>query len=265
MPLINRVFLVLLLFPTLACSADLAREKRIAEQIENVIFDGGPVYLKDGVHEFLSIHMRTEQSPALGGVIVLHGLGANPDWVDVVQPLRIGLTEHGWETLSIQAPVAREGANESEWDATVPEATPRIDAALAFLKQRNILNVAIVAHSHGARMAAHYLANQQPEQVQAFVAVGMSANPSDRTTGNLAALRKIKLPILDLYGELDLPQVKDTARERRLAARDAENERYRQTEVAGADHFFANHSELLLAKVRAWLAREAGGSETPLK
>jgi len=183
----------------------------------------------------------------------------------VVQPLRIGLPEHGWETLSIQVPVAREGASESEWDTTVPEAAPRIDAALEFLKQRNILNVAIVAHSHGARMAAHFLANRQPKQVQAFVAIGMSADPSDRTTGNLAALRKINLPILDLYGELDLPQVKDTARERRLAARDAKNQRYRQTEVAGADHFFANQSELLLAQVRSWLTREAGGSEIPSK
>lgn len=262
MPLKNPILLVLLLIPPLVTGADLAREKRIAEQIEEAILDGETLYLPDRDHQFLSIYTRTEHTPARGAAIIVHGLGANPDWVDVVQPLRIGLPEHGWDTLSIQVPVAREGATPREWEEIVPEAVPRIDAALDFLRQRNILNVVLVAHSHGARMAAHYLANKPAAKIQAFVAIGMSADPAGRTAGNLGALQQIQLPVLDIYGELDLPQVKDTAKQRRLAARDGGNTRFRQTEIPGADHFFANHAESLLTLVRAWMNREAGSPET---
>jgi pimeloyl-ACP methyl ester carboxylesterase len=161
--------------------------------------------------------------------------------------------------------MARKGASERERADTVPEAVPRLDAALAFLKQRNILNIVIVAHSHGADMAAHYLATRQPQEVRAFVAIGMGADPGKREEGNLGALRKLKLPTLDLYGEHDLPTVKDSVGERRQAARDAENTTYRQIMIAGADHFFRHQNDLLLSRVRAWLAREAGGSEVGVK
>lgn len=256
---------LLMILPLQLWGADLAREQRIAEQIEETILDGDPIYLKDGNHEFLAIYMRSDREPSLGAALVLHGKGANPDWTDVVQPLRTGLPEYGWDTLSIQLPVAHESANEREWLETVPEAAARIDAALAFLAERKVLNVVIVGHSFGARMAAAYLADNKPEQVTAFVAIGMSADAKKRQSGNLGALRRIQLPLYDLYGERDLPAVKNTARERRLAARDAENKKYRQNEIAGADHFFVGQEELLLANVRAWLFKEAGGSEVPLK
>ncbi len=265
MPLKNSILVALLLIPALVAGADLAREKRIAEQIEDAILDGETLYLPDGDHQFLGIYTRTERSPARGAAIIVHGLGANPDWVDVVQPLRIGLPEYGWDTLSIQVPVAREGATPREQEDIVPEAMPRIDAAMDYLQQRDILNVVLVAHSHGARMAAHYLANKPGAKIQAFVAIGMSADAADQTSGNLEALQRIQVPVLDIYGELDLPQVRDTARQRRLAAQDGGSTRFRQSQIPGADHFFANHSELLLTHVRGWMNREAGGSEIPVK
>jgi len=238
----------------LAQTADLSREKRIAEQIEEAILDGDPVYLKDGEHEFLSIFMRSEAENVKGAVILMHGHGANPDWIDVIQPLRIGLTEYGWDTLSIQLPVAREGATDKESMATIPEAAPRIEAALAYLKQNSHPRVVLVSHSFGSSMAAAYLANKKiSEQIQGFVSIGMSADMNDKESGNLAALRKIKLPIYDIYGERDLKSVLESASERKLAARDAENTAYRQNLISGADHFFAGLNDELLATVRAWL------------
>lgn len=244
-----------------AAGADLAREQRIAEQIEDAILDGDPVYLDDAGHPFLGIYMRSDADQVKGAVLVLHGRGANPDWIDVVQPLRIGLTEHGWDTLSIQLPVAYAGADDREWLTLVPQAAPRISAAVEFLKQRKILNIALVAHSFGSRMAAAYLADNPAPEIKAFVAIGMSADKKNRNSGSLGALRKITLPTYDLYGERDLPQVLDSAKERRLAARDADNKAYRQYQAANADHFFSGQDRHLLSLVRTWLNDHAKGEE----
>lgn len=234
---------------------DLEREQRIAEQIEDAILDGEPIYLKDGDHDFLALWMRAEDQPAKGAVLLMHGKGANPDWVDVIQPLRIGLTAHGWDTLSIQLPVMNESASDAEWIATVEPAGPRIQAGLAYLKEQGIDNVVLVAHSHGARQAAAFLA-ATPKTGRAFIMIGMSVDPA-RENGNLAALRQIKLRTLDLYGERDLPAVVNTVRERKMAASDAGNEAFEQREVPGADHFFAGQDGQLLAIVRGWLAKHA--------
>lgn len=262
--------LFVLLFLSLGLSAfaapDLAREKRIAEQITDAVFDGDVVYLADGPHEFMAIYTRTERSPARGAALILHGKGAHPDWVDVVQPLRTGLTEHGWETLSIQLPVAHEGASDAEWLTTVEPSLARIDAAIEFLQKRNMLNVVMVAHSFGNRAATRYIASKKEKSpIQALAAIGMSANPDDRQSGNLGALRNIKIPVYDLYGERDLDSVLGTAKERRLAAIDAANKNYRQYEMADADHFFVGQEDALVATVRAWLFKVASGTEVKLK
>lgn len=253
------ISLLLMSLGATAAAADLAREKRIAAQIKDAVFDGEVMYLKDGDHDFMGIHQRTTADKPLGAALILHGRGANPDWIDVVQPLRIGLAEHGWDTLSIQLPVAREAADDREWAALVAEAAPRIQAALDHLDQNSEGDLVIVAHSFGSRMAAAYLADKQPARVKAFVAIGMSADPAQPDSGNLAALRKIAIPVYDLYGERDLPQVLNSVRQRQLAARDAGNANYRQTQVAGADHFFSGNDELLVSTVRAWLNRQATG------
>lgn len=246
---------------THAGAADLLREQRIAEQIQEAILDGEPLLLKDGAHEFLAIYTRTTAKTVHGAVLLLHGRGANPDWTDVIQPLRVQLPEHGWDTLSIQLPVGAESDDDAEWLALVPEAAPRIDAALVELRGHDIAQVVIVAHSFGARMAAHYLARQTPPEVRAAVLIGLTAEMGSRDAGPLGDLRQIKLPLLDLYGERDLAGVMASARERQLAAKDAQNSGYEQVQVAGADHFFTGQNATLVARVRAWLAKIVVGDE----
>ncbi|RMG35412.1 MAG: DUF3530 family protein [Gammaproteobacteria bacterium] len=257
--------LLLLLSVTwgIATAADLAREQRIAEQIRDAIFDGEPIELEAAGIRFLGIYQRTEREPARGAALILHGRGANPDWTEVVHPLRIGLPEHGWDTLSIQLPVASEGANEREWRQTLPEAVPRIEAALRFLDQRGMKNVALIAHSFGNRAVATFLASGKvPDAVRAWVAIGA---PFGADSPELEVLRQSKMPILDLYGQQDLPQVLAGSKARRLAARDANNDAYESREVPGADHFFNGQDELLLSIVRAWLAKAASGTEVPAR
>ena len=89
-------------------ASDLAREQRMSDEIIDAILDGNPEILKADGHEFLSIY--TEADNAKGAVIVMHGRGFHPDWVDVVQPLRVNLVESGWSTLALQMPALEKSA-----------------------------------------------------------------------------------------------------------------------------------------------------------
>ena len=95
--------LTILSVPSLA--SDTAKEKRWADQIVDTLMEGEAVWLQAGQTKFLGIYTESATKPAKGAVIVLHGIGAHPDWTDVVHPLRVGLTEHGWTTLSLQMPI----------------------------------------------------------------------------------------------------------------------------------------------------------------
>ncbi len=246
---------VLFVLCNLALASDLARERRIAEQIEDAILVGEPVQLKAGELDFLAIHAPANTDTTRGAVILLHGMGANPDWTDVIQPLRSELPEHGWETLSLQLPVASADAPSKAYLALISEAGPRIGAAVDFLKQEGSSNMVLIGHSLGARMGAEYLAQGTPPEIRAFVAVGLSARMEQTESGSLGALQGIRIPILDIYGSRDLDSVLQSAPARAAAARKARNPDYRQTEIAGANHFFQGLEDTLVTRVYAWISQ----------
>ena len=77
---------------------DYEREERLADEAIAGLFDGEVVYLIDGEWDFLSILLEQEDSEFDGAVLLLHGRGFHPDWVQVVNPLREGLGELGMTT-----------------------------------------------------------------------------------------------------------------------------------------------------------------------
>jgi len=240
-----------------AVASDLLREQRIADEISEMILLGEPIQLAAGELEFLAIHAEAETDNLQGGAIILHGMDAHPDWNDVVQPLRSQLPEFGWETHSLQLPVAAGDAPEGVYGLLVPEAFPRIDAGVEFFKQRGIVNIALIGHSLGARMGVEYLAAGTPKEIRAFVGVGLPAARNSPAGGTLAALEKITIPLLDIYGDRDIGPVLDSVRARAMATRKGGNSGYRQIEVPGADHFFNGLADTLVARVRAWLKKVA--------
>lgn len=248
-----------------ATAADLAREARIASQIEDAILDGEPVWLQAGETRFLAIYTPASILQTRGAAVILHGSGAHPDWPDVVFPLRTRLPEHGWATLSIQLPVTSPDAPPGSWQADLPLAAERIGAAAAWLKdEKNLPTQVLIGHSLGARMGAEYLGGLHgtPDPAfRAFVAVGLTANPADTDKGVLLALRQLRLPMLDIYGERDFGGVIRSTDARQRAARQGNNPDYSQVQTPGADHFFRGVDDLLVSRVRAWLARTADSME----
>ncbi|MEJ1354162.1 MAG: DUF3530 family protein [Candidatus Sedimenticola sp. (ex Thyasira tokunagai)] len=253
------LLLCLVFFSTLLPASDLARERRISNEIEEMILDGEPVRLQAGGADFLAIYAKEESSYAKGAAIIIHGRGAHPDWTEVIQPMRTGLLDHGWRTFSIQMPIASAEAPPGAYRELIPEAGPRIAAAVDYLKKMKVENIVIISHSLGARMALEHLAAGKSQEVRALVTVGLSADKKEKESGTLGALQKLQLPMLDIYGSQDLQSVLGSVHERAAAAARAKNSDYRQTRIEGADHFFLGLDDTLISTVRAWLGKVAPG------
>ncbi|MCK4707666.1 MAG: DUF3530 family protein, partial [Gammaproteobacteria bacterium] len=152
-------------------ASDLEREQRLMDQIVDAIMDGDPEMLTAEGHEFLSVY--TEADEPKGAILVLHGRGFHPDWADAINPLRVGLVDYGWNTLSIQLPVLEKTAKFYDYVPVFDEATPRIDAAIDFLQQQGNKKIIIIAHSCGAHMAMQYVRIKGESRFDAFVGIGI--------------------------------------------------------------------------------------------
>ena len=255
----NRIIftIILLLSTSITQASDLAKEKRWAEQVVDTIFDGEPVTLKDGELGFLAIFTPSSTSNSADAAIILHGLGVHPDWDQVVRPLRTGLPENGWATLSLQMPILANGIGYEEYAPLFKEVPGRIEAGIKYLQDHGTKRVVIISHSLGAAMGAYYLANNQPDPVKGFVAIGMSGGGKSTVMDNVMLLKSIHVPVLDLYGENDLDSVLSSANQRRQSIESrkvpASSKRSMQIMVPGADHFFDGQNEVLVKEVLTWL------------
>ena len=240
-----RTFLtVVALLVSAACfaQADYAREKRWADEVTPGLVVGDAVYLtqKSG-HKFLAIHTAAAQPRA--AVITVHGLGVHPDWA-LIGTLRGGLSDQGYATLSVQMPVLAADAKADAYPPLFPDAAERLLAAVSFLKAKGHRRIALVSHSMGARMSNFFLAGASGLEIGAWVSIGIS-------TGTFVDAGKLRVPVLDIYGERDLPQVLQQAEARAAVLKMLKGSA--QIEVAGADHFFAGHEGELARQVKQFL------------
>jgi len=233
------VVIFLLLVSQLAVAgADYVREKKWADEIIPGIMIGEPVFLElSQGHKFLSI--LTEVKDAKLAVVVVHGIGIHPDW-NMVGTLRTQLAEHDYTTLSVQMPVLANDAKSAAYLPLFPEAVERIAVAVDYLQARGYKNIAIVSHSLGSAMSRAYAAKNSSRLV-AWVSLGMQAYDYSG----------INIPVLDLYGEQDLPPVIKQARKRAASLKNIQKSR--QVVVSGSDHFFNGHEAEMVQEVREFL------------
>jgi pimeloyl-ACP methyl ester carboxylesterase len=234
-----------------AFASDIEREKRLASQIVDSIIEGEPVYLQSGDHEFLSIY--TEADDPRGAVIIMHGRGFHPNWSDVAYPLRTGLAEQGWNTLSLQMPVLDKDARFYDYLEIMDEAFPRIEAGIDFLKAQGNETIVLIAHSCSVHMVMAWVDAGRMRDVDGFVGIGMGAVDYQQPMKKPFPLAGLKVPVLDVYGEDEYPAVMKGAAERLAAIQQAGNPKSRQVTVPGANHYFTDEGDALLEVVDLWL------------
>ncbi len=219
-------------------TVDYAREKKWADEVVPGLVVGDPVYLQTprGHHKFLTLFTPAQGDKA---AIVVHGMGIHPDW-GMVGTLRTELADRGFTTLSIQMPILAADAKGEAYPPTFPEAAERIAEAIEFLKAKGFTQLAIVSHSMGSRMSRVYLAGKPDPAVKSWASLGLSAD-------DYSAL---KLPILDLYGDNDLPPVLANAGKRKQSLAAAAS---KQQMIARTDHFFTGHEGEMVAAVADFL------------
>jgi len=236
-----------------AYASDLAKEKRMKDQVADYVMDGDVILLKDGSHEFLSIYMEADEQPAKGAVIIIHGRGYHPNWPELVYPLRTGLPEYGWNTLSIQMPVLSNESSFYDYMKILPQSHPRMESAVYFLKQKGLKNIIILAHSCGVHMAFDWLHKNPAAGISAFIGVGMGSTDYGQPMLKPFALDDIKIPVLDIRGENDFPAVQRNAPRRMERIKRAGNPKSQQRVVAKSDHYFTDRGDDLLKEVTKWL------------
>jgi len=255
--IISNILLITFLFfyLTPVNSSDLIREKRMAAEIVDTIIDGDAVLLNANGHEFLSIY--TEADDAKGVAVILHGRGFHPDWQDTINPLRVGLVEAGWNTLSVQMPVLEKQAKYFDYVPIFPEALVRIDAAIKYVREQGNNKVILIAHSCGAHMAMAWVdaqaAHTISQKIDAYAGIGMGATDYKQPMLKPFPLDKLTVPVLDVYAGNDYPAVLKMAPGRLHLIEKAGNKKSKQVMVTNADHYYVDKGEELTEVVSQWL------------
>lgn len=222
--------------------ADYSREKKWADEVVPGIVVGDPAYLElKNAHKFLTIYTEAQDAKSeMIALVVVHGLGIHPDW-NMIGTLRNQLAEQGYPTLSIQMPVLANEAKSEAYQPLFAEAAERIAVAVDFLHAKGFKKVAIVSHSMGSAMSRMYVVNN-PFKLVAWAALGM---------GHGYSYSGVRIPVLDLIGENDLPPVLKMAKKRAMSLKG--NPKSRQVKVRGSDHFFNNHEIEMVQEVKRFL------------
>jgi len=250
-----RLFLLLVMLlplPAPGHASDREREQRLADEIVDAILDGEPVTLEAGTVDFLGIYTPAESAAPHGAVIILHGRGMHPDWAQVAGPLRVSLPAHGWSTLSLQMQVLAKDAKFYDYVPVFPEAIPRIDAGIGYLRSLDYKHIVLLAHSCAVHMSMAWFEVAEKPQIDGYIGISMGATDYQQPMRKPFPFNKLKVPFLSILGSEDYPAVQRMAADIRSRLDDFAPLSAQQT-IAGADHYYVDYEDALTDTVAGWL------------
>ena len=105
-------------------------------------------------------------------ILLLHGRGLHPTEPNVIDPLRIELSESNYNVFSLQLPVLAKGQTYYDYHKIFPYSDARIETAVKHINSSNII---IIAHSCGANMLLSFLENITLEGITGIVLISAGA------------------------------------------------------------------------------------------
>ncbi len=209
-----------------------------------------------------------------GAIILLHDQAEELEDQGVITPLRHQMPQYGWSTLTIALDypfepdillsATAENVSEAAPTETASEETAkaegkqkktplpaisnaqRLDAAIAFLKEKEIDRIIYVGHGVGGNLAVTLL-DTETTPIQALILVGTPALKTDKV------FKTFKHPVLDLYGTNDLAGAAEAVQQRKTIMKRTGNSQYVARKIAGADHLFTGLQTTLVNSLRGWL------------
>lgn len=209
-----------------------------------------------------------------GAIVFLHDHARELEDQGVVTPLRHQMPQYGWSTLTLAlnypfepaillsptvedaseagsaepATEEKEGDDEQQDKLLLPPISniQRLDAAIAFLRAKEIDRIIYVGHGTGGNLAVELL-DTETTPIQALILVGTPKLKMNEV------FKTFKHPILDLYGDNDLDGVAEAVQQRKVIMKRTGNGQYAIREISGADHFFTGLETILVNSLRGWL------------
>lgn len=244
----------LTLFTTPLAAADLDDERAVAEQIAARVSPEEVVKLDVSGIPFQGLYRDNVQKQRRGAVILLHGRKSNQDAAELIYPLRAELPQHGWVSLSISLPLAETNAEIENFSSLLPESVGRLRSAVNYIKQKEISEIALIAHDSGAWVALSYLTQQPDSTVKAAVLIdpapikGLSSFPVKPDK-----LSTLTIPLLELLSRREGQPPSDEARERKTALKDTPS--YRQVFIEMPNDRWKDMEDYLIQRIYGWLNR----------
>lgn len=254
----SRIILVLitvifLLSSTQIIHPNYQREKSIYNQNLSEIFDGVHRFIdyKHGKFSMLEIYDESNKT----AVLFLHGRGLNPNEQNLINPMRVALSELGNNTYSIQLPVLAKGATYNEYIKIFSNSSYRIQESLNYILEKNT-NIILIAHSCGVHMLMDFIDNfNLPNEVSSLVLIGSGAVDKGQKLIEPYPYSKISPPILDLYGEFDFDLVIKQSKIRLNKIKKV-NMKSSQIMIKSSDHYHTDNAKVVIDLVKKWLSNQ---------
>jgi len=271
------ILLLLLLQSYAALATNYYAEEQISRILQQEVDPKEIVWLDpDKPLKHIALYKEAQGIDVLGSILILADLNHHPDWPHIIRPLRNDLANHGWNTLSLQMPIKEKQASVIRLDTLYEIAESRINSAIDYLAKNENPNIIIIGRRHSANVAIKYLVEkpENNEKVTALVTISSFDSPWINSS---QLIRKLPIPYLDVYAQIDTPEVLNSAPKRLTAAKfagqkmDKEpqlmlspkvrqlaknktgNLHYRQTKINGAQPNFSQHQDTLFKTIRGWL------------
>jgi pimeloyl-ACP methyl ester carboxylesterase len=233
-------------------SPDKSRETMIYEQNLNEIFDGEHQYInyKYGKYSMLEIYDESFDT----AVLFLHGRGLNPNEQNLAYPVRVGMSD-SYNTYSLQLPVLKKQSTYLEYTKIFYDSDERILSAIEHIYDKN-KKVIVIAHSCGVHMLMSYIKSKNlSESISSLVLIGSGAVDKGEKLIYQYPYDKIKVPVLDLYGENDFDLVLKKSVERNENIK-KNNTKSQQIKIKSSDHYHADNSNQVITFVKKWLSNQ---------